>query len=256
MKKKCKVLERILSLVLIASLFTNFTFNALAAEPESSYNGGWGITINSGPVYDSPSLTNRIGSLFAREGFTVLVELSNNVSYIEYSTASGTKRGYIGTDIKGFYDNAYAGVAKVNTTSNVYYGSSTSIYQKAGAVYAGENVVLLARNGDWSYIEYNTTADRKRGYIYSSSLTPYNTPLSGVYGDLYTLRTPKNRYIEGTRKVYSGPSVNYAQVGSVSDETVITRGYFWFSEDESPVYYIEYNVDGTNQKKSGFIMEL
>ena len=259
MNKKFKFVKRIFSLVLIICLILSFSTSVFASEPESSYNGGFGITTKSIPVYDSSSLSTTKGSLFTREGFTLLtiVDSSKPCYFIEYSTARGTQTGYIGGSGSAIMtDTAYAGVAKVNTTANVYYGTNTSTYQKAGAVYAGEKVVLLARNGNWSYIEYNTTAGRKRGYVDSSSLTPYNTPTSGLYGDLYTLRTPENEYIQGTRNVYSGPSVNYAQVGSVSNENVSIRGNVWFSEDEAPVYYIEYTVNGTNQKKSGFIMGL
>ena len=224
---------------------------ALASEPESTFNGGWGITTSSLPVYDDKYGTNRIGSVFTQEGFTIL-RYTYEYTYIEYSTSSGPKRGYlVGYNLAIAGDTTYASVGKITSTCNVYYGTNESTYRKAGAVYADETVVILAKNSYWAYIEYNTTAGRKRGYIYSNCVQSYNTPSSGTWGSLYTLRTPSNMSISGTQTVYSGPSRNYAAVGSVTDETVIKRGEIWLIGDYE-AWYVEYNT--STGLKSGFIL--
>lgn len=248
MTKKQNFFKRFLSLALaLVALVTAIPANQVFAS--ENYNGCWGITYSSMPVYSDQYGTTRIGSLFKQEGFTIL-RFTSDGAQIEYSTSSGKKDGYI---LHGDYEyqDTYTSVGYITATANVFYGTDASTYQKAGAVYAGENVVILAKNSYWAYIEYNTTAGRKRGYIYANCVTPYNTPTSGKWGDLYTTRTPSNMSITGTQTVYSGPSSNYAAVGSVSNETVIKRGEVWLVGDYE-AWYVEYNT--SSGMKSGFIL--
>ena len=225
---------------------------ALAAEPESSFNGCWAITTMAVPVYDTQYCTNRIGSLFLREGFTILMHGSGFL-YVEYSTSTGAKRGYInfGVNAGVSMQSDYSSVGKMTSTANVYYGTDTSTFRQVGAVYAGETVAVLAKNSYWAYIEYNTTTGRKRGYVYTNTVQSYNTPESGTWGTLYTLRTPQTKYIEGNKTIYAGPGENYAQVGSVSNENVTFRGEIVLSGDLY-AWYVEY--DTSSGKKSGFIL--
>lgn len=172
---------------------------------------------------------------------------------MEYSTSSGAKRGYIIGSPNVAYNSAYSSAAKVTTIANVYYGTDASKYEKVGAVYADETVALLAKNSYWAYIEYNTTAGRKRGYVYANTVQSYNTPSSGTWGTLYTLRTAKTWHMDGTYDVYSGPYPNSAKIGSVSNEDVTYRGASDLADYVS-ASYIEYTVDNTGKIKSGFIL--
>lgn len=224
----------------------------MTSEDESTFNGCWAITYKAIPVYDTRYCVNRSGSLFLREGFTILT-FGGDYLYVEYSTSTGTKRGYLdyGTDAGVAMQTSYSSVGKMNSTANVYYGTDTSIFRQVGAVYAGETVAILAKNSYWAYIEYNTTAGRKRGYVYANTVQSYNTPGSGTWGTLYTLRTPETWYIEGNNTIYAGPGENYAQVGSVSNENVIARGRIILTGDLE-AWYVEY--DTSSGKKSGFIL--
>lgn len=243
------VKKRILALVLmIVTAFTIIpTTQVRAAE---DYNGGAAITEEEVTVYDGVYGT-KIGTIYRHEGLTVLNYVSGNWVYVEYSTPNGAKRGYV--DYSGGKLGFYAStcVAKVNVTSNVYYGTDLSTHLKTGAVYAGEYIAVLAKNGDWVYVEYNTPDGRKRGYMYYSNLTCYNRP--AVFPDLYTYNDDGTSfYVDGYYTVFSGPGENYAKIGSVNSENVIAYQNIFDGSLEGT--YIEYYVTGTTQKKSGFIL--
>ena len=73
----------------------------------------------------------------------------------------------------------------------------------------------------------------------ASSLTYYNEP--AVYEDFYLDNLGTTKWISGYYDVYTGLSYRFDKAGSVRD---VEGGYADF---------IEYNVAGTNQKKTGFI---
>lgn len=252
MKKNTKLAKRIVSLVLVfIAVFTMFPMVHVKAD-EEHYYGGQEIAWQDFVVYSSTDWTTRIGKIYKYEGFTVLLQNGPyGYLWVEYSTSNGPKRGYIQIPNDEWGGRA-DGLAKVKTYSNVYYGTNTSSYRRAGSVNANETVAILAKNDDWVYIEYNTTSGRKRGYMSYSNLEVYNRPNS--LPDLYTYKKDADLvYMEGTYTVYSGPTSLYTVVGSVSDEYVTQYGIdVVFSNNIS--YYIEYLVDGTHEWKSGFIV--
>jgi len=129
---------------------------------------------------DDFDISQSVGSVFVGEGMTVLYDYfysdwtgkSYQVAYIEYSTSSGTKRGYV-------YDNqlvkpvANTSIARVITTSSAYAGADDS-YVKLGGAYYNEYVSILSSNGTWAFTEYNTASGRKRGYMLLSNLSICN----------------------------------------------------------------------------------
>ena len=259
MNKTLSISKRISIMVLaLVILFTTFPhINARAAEEMGC--GGlefaeWGdITI-----YDARSGGNVIGKIHQYESFTVITRDVTYI-YVDYSTSKGAKQGYIHIDPEEWGGRSDA-VAKVKTTSNVYYGRNGygAKYQKAGAVYAGEYVAVIAVSDNWAYVEYNTTGGRKRGYV-----PFYNLQVSLIHPDEYksiyndydeSYRPFHETYFFGDKTVYSGPTDLYAPVGSISDEFVFEYG--------DPVcigpykaQYIEYYVDGTDHElKSGFVL--
>lgn len=247
--KKILLKKRMLAFVmmLLTALSIIPVSRVNAAE---NYNGCAAMTHSNVTVYNGVN-GSKSGTIYAQEGVTVLNFLDNGWAYVEYSTSSGAKRGYVNLSASDMgCSMGTTCVAKVNTTSNVYYGTNTSAYNKAGTVYSGEYIVVLAKNGDWVYVEYNTTSGRKRGYMSYYNLTCYNRP--SVFPDLYTYNKNGDDMYVGSYNVYAGPGVNYAKVGSVANETVTIFNNFQDGRIEGA--YIEYYVTGTSQKKSGFIL--
>lgn len=256
MQKNKKLRRKLITLVLaIVTIISVMPGNmAFAAEISSNqYYGGWQIADKNYTVYSSTQWTNAIGTIFKDEGFTILMQdYPSGYLWVEYSTSSGAKRGYIKVPI----DDAVArgdAVAQVAVTSTVYYGRTDysgtyGAYQSAGTVYAGEFVAIVAKNDDWAYIEYNTTVGRKRGYVKYSNLTVYNRP--GLYPDIYYYYDEISQYKSGRQYVYSGPTKMYAQVGWVENENVTV---FYTGEMNGHNFqYIEYSSGG--QTKSGFLI--
>lgn len=138
---------------------------------------------------DNTSISTTLGTVYAGEGLTLLYDYgytgdngSYRIAYIEISTSTGTKRGYVYNDQ---LDNAgyNTSVARVTATNSAYSGPDNS-YVKLGGAYYNEFVSILAKEGDKVFVEYNTTGGRKRGYMSYSNLYNYNHP--GWYNDFAT----------------------------------------------------------------------
>lgn len=252
MKKMLAIKKRFLSLVLaLIAIFAIIPSNQVHAEEQ--YYGGLEFAWDNLPVYSSTSWTNRIGMIYKYESFTVLLQNGpSGYLWVEYSTSNGAKRGYVQVPIDE-WGGRKDGLARVIISSNIYYGPTNhDNYQTAGSVSVGETVVIIAKNDEWVYVEYNTNSGRKRGYMLYSNLSVYNRP--GSFNDLYTAGKYTDDYIDGQFTVYSGPTPLYTEVGTVKNEKV--RAY----KPTITVYgdytsqYIVYNVTGTNQLKSGFII--
>ncbi len=249
---KKRLLSIVLTMVLALGIVPQTTVFA-ADDPDANIIGGQLMAYESDiPVYDSPSFTNRIGTIYKYEGYTGLGVVMGGF-YVEYSTPSGTKRGYT----KQFVgDDPYGAtcLARVTSSTAVYYGTSTTVNPIVGNVYAGEYVTVLAKNDNWIYVEYNTNQGRKRGYMSYTNVKCFNRP--GVFPDIYTHGNPGvTHYVSGTYTVYTGLSSHYAPAGSISNEniTVLAWEYIGVSPDEMSIY-IEYNVPGSAPRKSGFIV--
>lgn len=252
---KTNFTKRFCSLVLaLVTIFTT-AFAVPVKADAATYDGGYAITYGERTVYSDTACTTYKGKLYAGESFTVLGRLSNNTVYwIEYSTSGNPKEGYIKVD-SAMKDMSYLScVATMNSATNVYYGNSSSTYLKSGSVSAGERVVEVSRYGGWSFIEYNTTNGRKRGYVLTSSLTAYNRPENDADFYFGPEGSETTRTISNYCKVYGGPSNKYAPVGSVGStaEVVTVRGTYMYNNIWS--YFIEYSVSGSSQKKCGYIM--
>lgn len=242
-----------LAIVSLVSPGTLITASAAEVYSDIYINGFNMIADHNYTVYSSPQFTSSIGTIFNNEGFTVLCpNRSSGYMWVEYNTSSGPKRGYISVPVD---DDASMGqaVAQVAVTSTVYYGRTDRTgaygsYQSAGTVYSGEFVVVLAKNDNWAYIEYNASNGyRKRGHVLYSNLTVYNRP--GIYDDLYSCYTGRSEYVGGRLYVYSGPTTVYPQIGYVENENVRVL----YSEDHGQTccMFIEYSASG--QTKSGYI---
>lgn len=123
---------------------------------------------------------------------------------------------------------------------------------QVGTVYTSDIVAVLSVSGNWTYIEYDTTSGRKRGYVAWGNLQYFDDGVN-YWSDFYFNDSGYTQYVSGYHTVYAGPSYRYFNVGSVSNENVIIKGVFQRNTEGAPAYFVEYNVTGTSQKKTGFI---
>lgn len=107
----------------------------------------------------------------AKSGVNIRTSNYGTATKIGYASA-GKILKYLGTTSNGWYKVSYDGRTAytsgsywkgytVNNTGGVNFrsGAGTS-YSKLGYIYAGKEVRVLGRNGNWLYIEYNG----KKGY--------------------------------------------------------------------------------------------
>lgn len=181
-------------------------------------------------VYSCPDTTSAtIGSIGAYEGITVFPNIKDNgFTFIEYSTAANTKRGFISSSLLRRYNDGVKGTAK--TDVNIYYTPNDNF--KLGSIYVGEYVIALGKIDNYYYIEYNSPSGRKRGYVKNTNIALSSSSVPNI--------TEANQSVQmkSAEKVYSGPSVTYANIGSVDKNepaTLINTG-------DRGWYQIEYNT--------------
>ena len=205
---------------------------------ESNYTGYLDMTTTETSVYSGPADSYAaVGSLAANEGVTVISGASDGFCHIEYSTPTGTKRGYILQTTLAHKTRGILG--KVNQDTSAYFGASTSSL-KSGGVFADEYVVVLDRETSskystlWYYVEFNAASGRKRGYVNQSDVI-----LCGTGASLDDLKIGDHLAVaKMDLTVYSGPSESYARVGTIS-ETERVSVYEGRSQ-ESEYAFIEY----------------
>ena len=195
------------------------------------------------------------GSVSQYEGMTLLYSYAyagTTISFVEYSTSSGTKRGYVyESEIVKPLSNKSC-VLICNARKVVYSGPDFS-YAELGAIGNTELSAILAKEGDWLYVEYNTIGGRKRGYITTSDTSYYHRP--SVFPDFF--KTTKaniidyNAWVTDRQDVYGGPNTTYANIGAVNNEKIIN--YKTNSGSNEPLTYIEYWITGSSQRKCGYI---
>ena len=209
-----------------------------AGFSESSYTGYLDQVTEALSVYSGPSDSYAtVGSLAADEAVTVISGASNGYAHVEYSTPSGTKRGYVPMASLTYQTRGILG--KANSNASAYYGASAS-FIKSGGIYADEYVVVLDKETSskydtlWYYIEFNAASGRKRGFVAQNAIT-----LCGTGASLGELKTGDHlAYAKTDLTVYNGPSDTYATVGSISASERVSvyesRSY------ESDYAFIEY----------------
>ena len=205
------------------------------------------------------NLTNKSGSLYATEGFTILV-IEANSYYIEYSTSSGTKRGYVSkTSVINELDETCVG--RMTSATTVYYDKSSTTAITAGSLSSGEYVAVLADDGSWTYVEYNTTGGRKRGYIPRSTVNIFEANEGTLWSIYKWPGYSKEAYTVsaslGQVSVYRVPNTLYARSGYVENEKI----YILSDQVETngqKYWFIQYQVKENNvtKTKTGYIKAL
>lgn len=212
---------------------------------------GW-VVGGTTPVYEWSNGTSQKGTVYNYEGVTV-INSEGNYYKIQYSSPSGPKQGYV-SKTSLWTDEGKTTVGSMLSNQTVYYGKGYTGYQTVGSVNKGELVAVLASDTNWTYIEYDTSAKRKRGYVPTSSVM--FSKLSGIQS-YYRADSPRqvNVSCPWTCSIYAGPSDQYTYVGSVSaGETITIVSEFNISYNH--FYFIEYYVGNpsSNVKKSGYVL--
>lgn len=199
--------------------------------------------------------TAAVGTLYKNEGCTFLFSYlvdGNNIAFIEYSTSSGTKRGYVYSKYLNFPCETIVCIAK--ETIPVYGGPNFETSAQLGTVYQNELMSVISKENNVIYVEYNTTKGRKRGYVDWTKVNPRDYNSGIIFNNFYTIKNNSNTHIvdETTAvPVYGGPSTAYAQIGSVNGENIVC---FWTQNATfSPLTCIEYTVNTTGKTKRGYI---
>lgn len=229
---------------------------------EDDFWGGYAISNTAQTVYscDDYSTKLSIGSISAQEGVTRLYGYNSTASngqtysvlFIEYSTSSGAKRGYV-FNPNFSYPYSETCVGRMTMGCNTYYGADDNwthwdgtTFAKAGFVGDGEYVAVLAKNGDYMYIEYNTSAGRKRGHVSSTYVHLYNSP--GHFMDVPFYSSGTITLGTSHQDVRSGPGSAYPIIGSVDNEDVV----LWLGEKINGYRFGQYLITGTSTVKTGY----
>lgn len=213
---------------------------------EAHFSGGYNysdseLTVKSCYLFD---YAINSGTIYSGEGFTELqkyYEDGKYVSLVEFSTPSGTKRGFVNSS-NLHISPVDSTVARVKAGSSPAYAGTDSSYVKLGGVYKNEFVAVLAvDNNGYAFVEYNTTSGRKRGYVRYSDLSNYCVR---SYSKNLTHQSLKKSTKELT--VYGGPNSDYASIGTIFNQEVVS-----FIDIERNYSYIEYTT--SNGAKRGYV---
>lgn len=240
-KKTKRFFAIALAIVCVFTLCQSFSMKVLA----SGNTSGWGMIRTNTDVLNASG--NKIGTIYKNEGVTVLSDAGGGKYYVEYSTSSGAKRGYITSGSFRYLVTNKASSATVNTSCKTYYAASTNLL--AGSLSKGETVAVLCSNGVYDYVEYNTTKGRKRAYVEKKYLN-YSSALDPLYQEDPQYSPHSNYTVPSNQVVYGGPSEQYTSIGSVNKGEVVTV-IVNFRATGYRMYYIKYTASGHN--KYGYI---
>lgn len=219
-------------------------------------------------VYTGPNASTYavLGTLYPNESLTVIGSEVNGFAHVEYSSSSGTKRGYINAS---YLQHESIGVLAYCQNDNpVYMGpdaENSSVFVSAGRIYAGEYCIVIeelpksyfnaspahssySNLPEWYYIEYNSSDGRKRGYVLQDDiqLLGSRNNLSAERGGDYVAKATQ------TIEVKYGPGSHYAFVGTISKGEKVSL--FETRAGEGGFVYIEYCIEATsNYVKRGYV---
>ena len=203
------------------------------AVPTAFSSGVLGTVTEYQSVLSTPgSSPVSMGSVNEGEVVTVLIRNSSGYTYIEYGTASGTKRGWI-PHTKVTINNNSA-LAKMSVDDDVYVGPLAGD-AKIGSLEKEEFVVVLAENNTVGLVEYciGVAPYRKQGYVSKSSYAKLNNTATIPAIPSYVDPDGESATMQIRADVYAGPdSIAYAKIGSVSASepvSVIFKELNWFN---------------------------
>ena len=209
--------------------------SAIHAVPKQS------TSVYGGP---SSSIYANIGSVDGSDTVGVLGK-EGSYYYIQYSTSSGSKRGYIqmsalnsfsgsssikptGVETAAAYADAPSAACTVYSCPDVNSATIGSI-----GAYEGITVFTDIKERGFTFIEYSTAANTKRGFINSSLLKQYN---EGV-----------------KRKANKNVDIYYTTNADLKLGSIYSEEYVIVLSTAGNYYYIEYN--SPSGRKRGYAVK-
>lgn len=200
-------------------------------------------------VYGGPSsyIYANIGSVDETDTVGVLGK-EGSYYYIQYSTSSGSKRGYVEMSALNSFSGsgsikstgvesaaAYADAPKIACTVYSCPDVNSATVGSIGA-YEGITVFPSINDNGFTFVEYSTSANTKRGFISTSLIKGYN---EGVKG-----------------KAATDLTIYYSTYNSLSLGSIYGGEYVIILGKIDDYYYIEYNSPSGRKrgyaKKTGF----
>lgn len=129
------------------------------------------IETSNTPVYSNANLTSRIGAVYGSDEVRINSFSSNRAAAnVTYPTSRGSKSGWIRTSaiLSATGGNAYASKGRFTT----YRRPGGASY---GAVYKGDQVVVLGRKGNWTQIRYPISGGYKFAWASTSTVMANTT---------------------------------------------------------------------------------
>lgn len=252
-KANKRVLSLVVALIMTVGMIPATT--AYAAVGENFPAACWAYAYTTTPVYQNVSMSGAtVGSIGPSEGVTVLSTFSNGTIYlIEYGSTSGPKRGYVYWN-QVFVEGDHTAGGVITSSTTVYYWEATNS-TVVGSVSTGEIVSVLAKNGSWTYIEYNinTSIGRKRGFIPSSKVSIFSKE-----NDLITYwhtngNSLYSQQLGNSYTVYGLPRTG-TSIGSVSGSEYVTPIAKNININGQTFWFIRYTVSSTGKYKTGYII--
>lgn len=228
------------------------------AHAATAGSSGYVMSAQALTVYENEACTQSKGTIFAYEGFTVLdvknVTGVGTVYRVNYSTSkSGSGYpGYVKNPNLYVNDLSTTCAGTVNSSVTVYGGPQIATQLKLGSLSAGETVAVLNSESGWYYVEYNTTAGRKRGYVQAAYINAdYPSVLRGF---MQTTNQHNAWPLTANGTVYGGPSERYAPIGSLNSSGEAVTVYRTYQYGADSFFYIGYKVNNTGLVKFGYIL--
>ncbi len=165
-------MKRFLGYILSFAMFFSFVLSGLhAPEPVDAASRRKCFTINDSntTVFSDVGLTRKKGAIFGSDEVTV-IEVHDRYSKVSYSTARGTKTGYIFTNaiLTAVTGNSYTASAKVYT----FKRPGGSSY---GYIDPGDTVTVFGSVSSYTQVKYPVGGGYKYAFIKTEDAQNYIT---------------------------------------------------------------------------------
>lgn len=219
----------------------------------SQYDGGWGQSWVERTLYDDGNLNDMIvgATLPAGVGFTIMAETANaylidtfEEQYVHLAGVWISKTGSLTIN-----NTAIAGVVTASTTA--YGGTSSTNYEAVGSISSGDTVTVLAKSGNWYFIEFNDVYYlRKRGWVPSSYINTYY----GSTPDDYSQLIGQTSYLSNNNKlVYYAPGLGYSAFDTFAvGQTYTLVDFMYINGVEFAA--VDYIPSGNTKVRTGYII--
>ena len=132
-------------------------------------------------------------------------------------------------------------MSTMKSTQPVYSGPATTYSMVNAAISMNYVVTALWKEGTWVCIQYDVTADKRRGFVPASAVNITEPSVPTFTPTNYT------RYVAGNTTTYNGPSSSgYPTVATLTSGTVVS----FLNKNEGSFALIEYTLSGSQKTRS------